>query len=489
MTRSVRPARHLSSLERGLGPSLCGLALVAGMGAGVSEVHAQASRSVAPLPSLHVGATVRAPQPGVRPGTLVTLRLERKAPGAGALAGLGMQRAVELAVQSQPSIRAALASLAQQASGVEVARAGYRPQVRAGLAAGRQAEGHTGQQGIITASQMLYDFGKVDGAVAQADAARLQQRAQVLLQIDDLALDTAVTLLEAHREQVLASQTEALVAALRDIVSLTELRAAAGATSQADPITARARLEAAQANLLNHRSLLRQQRSKLQNLISRPLPEQLLLPTGETFQGWSQAPAPELASLPAMQVALAELELSRAVLARTQALQKPTITLDAGLSKPLSGLANSSRGVEHSLMVNLSSNLYQGGAESAQVESAVQGTLAAEAKVASKQLEIQERWRQLAEEASGLRERVQVLTSRQAKLQETRALYREQYLSLGSRSVLDLLNTEQEIFQAMADQRNAQHDLWRTQLHALHATGQMRKVFSLGRVQGLDIES
>ncbi|MCY1540501.1 type I secretion outer membrane protein, TolC family [compost metagenome] len=58
-------------------------------------------------------------------------------------------------------------------------------------------------------------------------------------------------------------------------------------------------------------------------------------------------------------------------------------------------------------------------------------------------------------------------------------MYREQYLSLGTRSLLDLLNAEQEIFQAETDEVNAVHDLWLAQVEFISVTGQMRNIFQL----------
>jgi len=407
---------------------------------------------------------------------------------AGAAAGpdMDMQSAVAAAVQSHPSISAAIAALAQNAGAVDVARAGYRPQVRAGIEAGRQVPDRNGKQLTISASQMLYDFGKVDSAVAQSEAGVRQQQAELLLKVDQVAHDTAQALIEVHRFQQLEGLNQALVAALQDIVRLTELRAAAGATSQADPISAKARLGAAQAGLLSVRSQLGQQRSKLSLLTGLPPPENVRAPVTATLQRWSRPPYPELATLPAVLSAQAELEASQAGLAKAKAQQRPTLSLEATANKPI-GAAPPGFGSDHSVMLSLSGALYQGGALAAQAKAAAFGVDAARARIASTRLEWEQRQRQLAQQADGLQERLSLLASRQEALQASRPLYREQYLALGTRSVLDLLNNEQEIFQATADQANAEHDLWISQLDILHATGQMRQAFNLTQAQTLDL--
>ncbi len=52
-----------------------------------------------------------------------------------------------------------------------------------------------------------------------------------------------------------------------------------------------------------------------------------------------------------------------------------------------------------------------------------------------------------------------------------------QYLSSGTRTLLDILNTEEEIHQAMFDRQNTDHDLRRLQIDCLHSTGGLRDAF------------
>ncbi|MNH39134.1 hypothetical protein D3C79_1002590 [compost metagenome] len=80
---------------------------------------------------------------------------------------------------------------------------------------------------------------------------------------------------------------------------------------------------------------------------------------------------------------------------------------------------------------------------------------------------------------TGLSNRIKVLGDRYKSMVNTRSLYEQQYLALGTRSLLDLLNAEQEIFQAQTDQQNAQYDLWLAQVSYIRATGHMRNVFAL----------
>ena len=88
----------------------------------------------------------------------------------------------------------------------------------------------------------------------------------------------------------------------------------------------------------------------------------------------------------------------------------------------------------------------------------------------------------------GAQARLGVLADRRRSIVEARDLYREQY-TLGTRSILDLLNAEQEIHQAAADEEAVLHDLWASRIGYIGATGQARTYYGLNNttVQGIEL--
>lgn len=105
---------------------------------------------------------------------------------------LTMQAAVQQAVNWYPSIAETLGRLYQQNEQVAVARSGALPQVNAGLSSEyRTSSSQTEEAFNITASQMLYDFGKVENEVKAELFGVERDQARVLLAIDQLALEVA----------------------------------------------------------------------------------------------------------------------------------------------------------------------------------------------------------------------------------------------------------------------------------------------------------
>ena len=115
------------------------------------------------------------------------------ASSAGSGTALDMRAAVQAAVAWHPAVRTAQGQLLGADEGVAVARAGYYPQLKGGVGAqvnNRDVYPYTSRRiydASLSASQMLYDFGKVDSAVQQAEAGIETAQAQVQLSSDEVA--------------------------------------------------------------------------------------------------------------------------------------------------------------------------------------------------------------------------------------------------------------------------------------------------------------
>lgn len=75
--------------------------------------------------------------------------------------------------------------------------------------------------------------------------------------------------------------------------------------------------------------------------------------------------------------------------------------------------------------------------------------------------------------------RLKVQAGREESMRVTRTLYREQYLQLGTRSLLDLLNAEQEYYGARSDQIDNTHEMLRLGVECLYYAGRLREAFGV----------
>lgn len=389
-------------------------------------------------------------------------------------------------VERHPQVRAAASEVLQQDAQVELARSAWRPQVRAGLSTGRAQTGSNSQAASLNASQLLYDFGRQDGRIDEASAQREQRVAKLLQAVDDAALEAGIVLIDLERQSALLVEARRLTEALDEVVKLTRLRAQAGAATLVDPTIAQARRDGAELTELSIRARLEQAQGRWQTLsgeTSAAGPQVGAWPIDFGLSGEDPGaglPDPRrFDEAPAVLQARREVDAARAALEVARAGRLPSVTLDASVGRPLERpLLQTSRN-DASLTLNLNAPVYQGGASEAQVRSALAALQAAQERQEVARRAVSERWREADLQLRATLQRTPALAQRLLRYNESRRLYREQYLQLGTRSILDFLNAEQELYLSRTELLTAEYDARQSKLQALHAAGELRSFFDL----------
>jgi adhesin transport system outer membrane protein len=192
-------------------------------------------------------------------------------------------------------------------------------------------------------------------------------------------------------------------------------------------------------------------------------------------------------AVPAVMRADAQREQAVADLHRSRADRLPTVSLagDAttDIASPFTDRSSYSFGL------SVSSNVFGGNATRARVRSADYALTAAEASARQARNETSQRLSEAREQISSLTRLLDTLNLREADMAETGQLYRSQYLEMGTRTLVDLLNAEQELHQARFDAINTEHDLRRLQIDCLYYSGRARDAFGLTgtRVRGVTL--
>lgn len=273
--------------------------------------------------------------------------------------------AVKIGVQRNPEISQSIASLAAQNSNIDVAKAQYYPQLTAGISTGDLTTGERGRQLLtLSATQLLYDFGKVKSSVDTQQAKLIVEQANVLVSIDDIAYQVASAVINIERYQRISQIGEQQVAGIQRILDIANLRANAGISSQADPVQAESYLQSAQSSLIAQQSLLRQYQQRLRTLLgfdvsnkNWTIPENLVQ-SSDLFRD------PEFNTIPKMISAQAEVEVAKSQKKQTQLSLYPTLSVKGSLSQALNGVNpnnNKDDGFYNSIMLEASSNFFQGG--------------------------------------------------------------------------------------------------------------------------------
>lgn len=408
-----------------------------------------------------------------------------------------LPRAIQLAVEWHPAISEAIGRLYQQNENVNIARSGYYPQVSGGFNTGYDSGlSGNGQSRTfsVSASQMLYDFGKVSSSVDSALARVNGSQAAVLLSIDQVSRDTSFAMIELQRSQLLVALAGEQIDGISAIAELAKKRSDMGASTRSDLIQARSRVEASVATQLQFQAQFNRWRSTLSSLLGSQSPVSVSQDFPASLEQSCQGVVPDEAVTPTLLIAQAQRIDALALIAQARAEALPTVSLDPSVTQYLdnnddSNIPGGRDRTRYGVFLNVKMPLYQGGAITARKSAAQQALRSAEAANDAARLEVRQSLLEARDQISSLTQRLSTLDFRERSISETRDLYRQQYLELGTRPLLDLLNAEQEIHQARMDRENTAADLRRLKIDCLYNTGGLRTAFHLDNstLQGVEI--
>lgn len=416
--------------------------------------------------------------------------------GAAAPGNLTLNDAVNRAVNWHPSIREAVGKLLAQNEQIEVAKSKYYPQVSAGVNNGYSNtytdHGYSPSL-VLSVSQMLYDFGKVASQVRAETAGAAQQQANVLLSIDTVAHETANAIVQTQSWQQMVEAAEEQLVALDSIGKLIRQRSDEGATSLSDVVQTEARIESARSQLAQYQANLDSAKASLMswlgwnslNGINNDFPAKLARSC--------ETATPEDRLVPAVLAAWAQANVARANLDYASAQMTPTISLEPSVQHYLNDKYPSHEVLDktqYSTWVKVEMPLYQGGGLTARRNAASHAVDAAQSTIQRTRLDVRQKLMEARSQAMSLASALQILRRQQQLSERTRELYQQQYLDLGSRPLLDVLNAEQEVYQARFAELQTESQLHQLQLNYLYNTGALRQAFALNHrsIQSVEIQ-
>ena len=140
-------------------------------------------------------------------------------------------------------------------------------------------------------------------------------------------------------------------------------------------------------------------------------------------------------------------------------------------------------------MLEATSNFFQGGAVRSKLRSASYAEEAAKAQVNTVYLDVLDQVRLIREQVENKQKQMEILALRKETTARTKELYQEQY-KLGTRTVVDLLNSEQAIHSAAQEIETARYDIYSGLMQYIKVTGRSRELYHLNdtAIQGFEIQ-
>ncbi|MGV3570177.1 MAG: TolC family outer membrane protein [Ramlibacter sp.] len=422
---------------------------------------------------------------------------------AGALASaekpLTLREAVQLAVVNNPEVLQQWHTVRAAENEREAARGGLFPRVdiTAGVGPERRTGvngGYSRGNGSLTLSQLLYDgFASAD-EVRRLDHAARVRLFELVAASENIALEAARAYLDVLRYRELVRLAEENFVEHRAVFAQTDQRVKARVARAVDLEQITGRLALAEANLLIETANLHDTTARFQRIVGRLPTRNMQLPAhfaqglpgdvSSALAQTSQSNATVLAAVENVRAAAAALDV------RESAYQpRVDLQLRRDQGRNVNGVNGGTNATVAELVLNW--NLFNGFADrSRERQFAEQLNAARDAR--DKACRDTRQTTMIAyNDVVKLREQLEYLQLHESSLARALTAYRLQF-QIGQRSLLDLLDTENERFQARRAVVNAQHELAIAYVRTQAGIGNLLRaleVSSLGSRMDADLRS
>jgi len=402
------------------------------------------------------------------------------------------------AIRTNPEVLAAISNRDATEKELDNAKAGRYPTLDLKMGSGSErtqtrtidTDSFGRQEFSIQAKQLLFDGGVVSGEIDR-QRARLQSLDSKVFDVSDsVAQRVADIYLEVLKNQEIYDLAKNNLESHQDYLEKIRERANAGIATAADLQLAEGRAALASSTLAAKEASLDDAKFRYKRLVGE-MPRNLVKPNTIT-----QA-IPDLVELAneisinnnaslkvSAQDTLAAKEAEKAARARFM----PTVTLEAGATRNrnIDGIAG--RNQDNTLMMMMNYNLFRGGADKAKVEEySARYNAAIESENNIKRMieeEVGRAW--VARKASKIS--LDFYLESAAKASSVKEAYKAQY-DIGKRTLLDLMNTESEMFQAKSALISGTYTVEQSEYRLLAVMGGILKLFNMASPTEIKVKS
>jgi adhesin transport system outer membrane protein len=370
--------------------------------------------------------------------------------------------AVRAALRKNPEVLAAAAGARAAGAAYDQAGGGRYPTVDLRYGAGREESDNvalrsagidsrtlTRQEGSLTLRQNVFDGAQTRSEMERQNFRLESARSRLRETGDIIALRTAEAYLDALRDQGLVRLGEDNVLRHEDLLEKTQLRFKSGVGQRADVEQAAARVALARSGLASARGAAEDSAARYQRVV------------GQVPSGLSEPPAPLRHPPPTLdaakaiasdssygiQSARAELSAAQAGVRSTRADMLPRVDVEliANRLRDIDGLPGPN--YDNQAMLVMRYNLFRGGIDDARIREAMERETIAMETVINAQRATEESVARAWAAMVVARERIAPLEAHARASEQVQRAYRDQF-ELGRRSLLDLVNAQNELFQA-----------------------------------------
>jgi len=317
------------------------------------------------------------------------------------------------------------------------------------------------QQSTLTLRQMIFDGLATPSEVGRLDHVAKSRFYELQGQMQSVALDTATAYFDLLRYRRLVSYAQDNFVVHKQIYDKIKSRVDAGVGKKVDLEQATGRLALAEANLLTETTNLYDVSARFQRLVGELPPETVteVMLTGDGLAGSAEEVLDSAYKQNPNILAAIEniVAVEKSVTGRKAAFM-PRVDLQGRKILDVNGVSRNSTLAADTLEVTASWNIFNGFTDKSNLDSAVETLnrshdLRDKACIDTRQL-VSIAYNNIRQ----LNEQVAYRKQHQDSIENARLAYRKQY-DIGQRTLLDLLDTENEYFQSRRNFTNAEMDL------------------------------
>lgn len=406
--------------------------------------------------------------------------------------GITLEEATYTAIESNPIIRQAIAQYRESSESTEVAkRNGFYPSVDLSAGIGHettydyQGTGEdislTRRELALTLTQPIFNGFSSTNNVKRLTAEAEADRWNAFVQVENKALEVTEAYTNVMRNRELLTLAERNLDTHNRIYQQIKTKSDSGVGRQSDFSQITARLAKAEANRLAAVNNLQAAEATYKSIVGQMPPAELIYPESDQNMlptNQSDAIKQALASNPAIDSARWDVKATESYVDATKANNYPQINfvVERTFDNNIDGRDGSNEDL--TAMLRLNYNLFSGGADKHNQASAVQQNVqAAEIqRNATQEAELSARlaW---AAYAASLASKTH-LQRYVAATKESQIAYEQQF-SLGRRTLLDVLDSENELFEARQDYVNADYDELYAEYRLFNSKGDLMKALRI----------
>lgn len=378
-------------------------------------------------------------------------------------AATNVHDAVIQAIEFNPDVQASWHTFKSSAYQVKEARSGYLPSVDLAATVGNESRDYDDPRGRyntaqaqISLTQMLFDGFKTSGQVGHLEGGRLTRYYELLNSVESTGFEAVRAYEDVSRERALVELARDNYAKHQDVYSQIESRVTSGVGRKVDLEQVAGRLALAENNLLTEAANLHDVTARYLRVVGN-LPAASLAPSKLAD---SKLPANIRDTLrlayqgnPGFHAAIKNISAAQATVKAERSGYYPKAELRArqNVSRNTNGFDDQvdphRYGEDNAIELSLTYNLYKGGGTRAAVRRSLEDVNEAKDLRDKACVDLRQTTQIAFNDSQRLKEQLASLDQHRLSSDKVRVAYSEQF-KIGQRTLLDMLDAENEYFEA-----------------------------------------